>query len=370
VISDTGIGITKDRADRLFQPFFQVDSSMSRKYGGTGLGLAISKTLVQMMGGHIGVESEEGKGSKFWFTATFEKQPNHTTIWCPADAQIQEQHILVVAGGATDRLVLCERLRSWGCRHEGVCTGEEALDMLRKAREVGDPFSAAIIDTDMSGRDAETLGREIKKTQELRDTVLVMLTSLSEQTDPTRLQKSGFAACLTKPVKASSLYDCLVAVSRPSPVLPEAGPPAPIVSRDSCADSIERQVKILVAEDNPVSQRVAVRLLEKLGYHADVVSNGREAVSALEVVPYDVVLMDVQMPDMDGFEATAIFRQNEKHTGRHIPIIAMTAHATKGDRDRCIEAGMDDYISKPVCSKELAEVLKRTLSASANALRR
>jgi signal transduction histidine kinase/CheY-like chemotaxis protein len=365
-VTDTGIGIPKGGADRLFKPFSQVDSSTSRKYGGAGLGLAFSKALVQMMGGQIGVGSEEGRGSRFWFTAVLEKQSAGATISSPVDTQIQGQRVLLVGGSATNRQAVREPLLSWGCRPEEVPKREEALDRLRQARQAGDPFSVAIVDLGISEKEAEAFGREAKNSDEPRGTALVLLTSLGERADVARLEKIGFAARLTKPVKPSFLYDCLVAVSRPKPALPRAEAPAPGLRRDSAAEARKPQARILVAEDNAVNQKVALRLLEKLGYYAAAVGNGKEAISALEMIPYDLVLMDVQMPEVDGLEATMRIREKESRTGRHIPVIAMTANATAADRERCLEAGMDDFVTKPVNPKKLTEVLERTFLASSS----
>jgi signal transduction histidine kinase/CheY-like chemotaxis protein/HPt (histidine-containing phosphotransfer) domain-containing protein len=366
-VTDTGIGIPQDSRDRLFKTFSQVDASITRKYGGTGLGLAISNKLVEMMGGQIGVESEEGKGSTFWFSVDMEKQleSRHPERVLPQN--IREARILVVDDHETNRLVFREMLRSWGCRFDEATDGIQALEKLDHAREEGDPFWIALVDMQMPGMDGKTLGKKIKADPTLGDTRLVMLTSVGHRGESTKLQQIGFAAYLTKPVKISHLYDCLVTVLSVS-----AGEAKdsdrPIITRHTLREQKKRRIRILVAEDNVVNQKVALRILEKLGFGADTVANGQEAVTALETIPYDLVLMDVQMPDMNGYEATRFIRDPRSRVLRHdIPIIAMTAHALKGDRDKCLEAGMNDYLSKPVTALALEEMLDRHLAASAPA---
>ena len=355
-VSDTGIGIVREHMDRLFMSFSQVDSSTTRKYGGTGLGLAISKKLVETMGGEIGVGSEEGKGSTFWFTAVLEKQPRGRDAKVVAPEDIRGKRILVVDDNATNRLVLTEQLRSWECRVEEAEGGSQALDKLQQAFAETSPFDIAILDMQMPEMDGEMLGKKIKGDVDLKDTVLVMLSSMGQRGDAARLREIGFAAYLTKPVKQSQLYDCLATVTG-TKIEKEAAPEKRLVTRHSLSDERRRQVRILLAEDNIINQQVALHILGKLGFRADAVANGQEAVKALEMIPYDLVLMDVQMPEMDGFEATQRIR-NSKFEIRKVPIIAMTAHAMKGDRERCLEAGMDDYISKPIEPDELLKKIE------------
>jgi PAS domain S-box-containing protein len=359
-VTDTGVGIPKDRMDRLFQSFSQVDASTSRRYGGTGLGLAISKELSEMMGGRIGVESEEDKGSTFWFTAVLEKQPQgrYAEIVVPED--IRKMRILVVDDNATNREVLRERLKSWGCRFDEASHGEQALDKLRLAVADGDPFGIAILGMQMPVMNGEAIGRKIKEDSDLKDTILVMLTSLGLRGDAARMKEIGFAAYLTKPVKNSQLYDCLITVMGRKTEEREGASSESIVTRYSIAEDKKRKIRILLAEDNMINQQVALNILEKFGYRADAVANGQEAVKALEMVPYDLVLMDVQMPEMDGLQATAQIRNPKSAVINHdIPVIAMTAHAMKGDRERCLEAGMNDYTTKPIDPKELLKTLTK-----------
>jgi signal transduction histidine kinase/DNA-binding response OmpR family regulator len=363
-VTDTGIGIPTDRLDRLFQSFYQVDASFTRKYGGTGLGLAISKQLAEMMGGRIGVESEAGKGSTFWFTAVLEKQPGARDAEVIVPEDVRGARILVVDDHPTNRLVLRELLRSWGCRFEEAADGQQALASLHRAVTEGDPFRIALVDMQMPVMDGKTLGGKIKADPDLRDTLLVMLTSVGQRGDAHKFQQIGFSAYMTKPVKVSQLYDCLATVLGVASVGSEKAA-RPIITRHTLMEDKKRRVRILVAEDNVVNQKVAVRILEKLGYCADAVANGQETITALEKIGYDLVLMDVQMPEMNGFEATRIIRDPGSGVLRHdIPVVAMTAHALKGDRERCLEAGMDDYASKPVTALALSEILDRHLGSA------
>jgi len=364
-VTDTGIGVPEDKQKLIFDSFTQADGSPTRKFGGTGLGLAISKRLVEMMGGEIGVESREGKGSTFWFTVVLEKQPQaaRSTITIPAD--IRGLRVLVVDDNETNRKILRIQLKSWGCRPAEVPAGDRALELLREAKKSGDPFQLAIIDMQMPGMDGETLGRIIKADPTISDTVLVLMTSIGLRGDARRCREIGFAAYLSKPVRGSQLYDVLVEVMSKRTLQEQ---PQELVTKYSIKEGRKRKMRILLAEDNPVNQKVASRILEKGGYQVDVVANGREAVEAFQNSSYDLVFMDVQMPELDGFEATRVIREKEKGSERHIPIIAMTAHAMKGDRERCLEAGMDDYIPKPIQPKDMFEVIDKWANSKDEAL--
>jgi CheY-like chemotaxis protein len=258
----------------------------------------------------------------------------------------------------TNRRILLRQLSSWGCIVEEAADGEKTLTKMRHAADSHFPFDIAILDMVMPDLDGVTLGRKIKADSKIAKTQLVMLTSLGNRGDAKLVQEIGFAAYLTKPVKSSQLRDCLgMVISNHS--LEFAGRTAPIVTRYSVAEQKKRNIKILLAEDHPVNQKVVLRTLEKMGYQTEAVTNGQEVLSALEKIDYDLILMDVQMPEMDGFEATRAIRQKEKKTGLHVHIIAMTAHAMKGDRERCLEAGMDDYVSKPIQPNSLSDAIKR-----------
>jgi len=363
-VTDTGIGIPRDRLYRLFKSFSQADASTTRKYGGTGLGLAISKRLSEMMGGEIGVDSEQGKGSTFWFTAVLEKQPERQEALPVLPADILGKRVLVVDDNQTNREVLSAYLGSWDCRCAAAAGAREALGMLREAAKAADPFHLVILDQIMPEMDGEALGRAIKAEPALKQTPLVMLTSWGRRGDAARVREIGFSAYLTKPIKHSQLFDCLVTVLGKEPATAKEDEKPPLVTRHTLAEA-RRKVHILLVEDNIVNQKLATRLLEKMGYRSDAVGNGREAVEALETVAYDVVLMDVQMPEMDGYEATRVIRDPQSRVQNHeVPIIAMTAHAMKGDRERCLEAGMNDYIAKPVQPKKFLEVIEPFLPQS------
>jgi PAS domain S-box-containing protein len=362
-VRDTGIGIPADRMDRLFQSFSQVDASTTRQYGGTGLGLAISKQITELMDGQIGVESKEGEGSTFWFTAVLDKQPVDSHQAKVKLEDIKDLRVLVVDDNSTNRRILQAYLSAWGCCPTEVTCADEAIAALQTANEDGDPFRIALLDMHMNGMNGELLGRKIKADPQLRGVVMVMLTSMAQRGDAERMHQAGFAAYLTKPVKQSQLLDCLQRVAGNSEDSWQGYLEA-IVTSHSLTEGRKRRVRILLADDNIMNQKVGQRILEvKLGYRADVVSNGAEAVESLARQCYDLVLMDCQMPVMDGYQATAAIRDPNSSVRNHdIPIIAMTANAMKGDREKCLEAGMDDYVAKPIKPQELADAIERNLS--------
>ncbi len=365
-VSDTGIGIPEDKIAALFEAFTQADPSMTRKFGGTGLGLSISKRLSEMMGGEIGATSREGEGSTFWFTVVLEKQPEDRTP--PPDsrksaiASLAGKRVLVVDDNPTNCLILKRQLEAWGLEYEEAPDGKAALDWLQSATHEGTPVDLAILDMQMPYMDGETLGRHIKEDRRLAEIPLVMMTSIGSRGDAKRLEEIGFAAYLTKPVKQGQLLACLAAVVGAPLGIEAPDKVRPLITRHSLAEGTRRSARILLAEDNVTNQIVALSVLKKLGFHADAVANGREAVKALSTVPYDLVLMDVQMPDMDGFEATRLVRApGSPALDRRVPIVAMTAHALKGDRERCLDAGMDDYVAKPINAQELLEAVEKQL---------
>jgi len=360
-VTDTGIGIPKDRQDALFEAFAQVDSSTTRQYGGTGLGLTISKRLAEMMGGEIGLESVEGEGATFWFTVLFRKQKrDDSRLDAEVTADLKGARVLVVDDNATNRRWLTMLLDSWGCRPDEAPDGEAGLNQLLEAAGQGDPFRMAIIDMHMPGMDGETLGKRIRQAPALSETLLVMMATMGRRGDASRLRKIGFSAYLTKPVKEPIVHDCLVRVLSDEEG-PSAKPDQHIVTRHSIVEDRWRKTRILLAEDNVINQKVALKILEKIGCRADAVVNGRQALEALQSRAYDLVLMDCQMPEMDGYAATRKIRSLNSEI-RNVPIVAMTAHAMQGDRDKCIEAGMDDYIPKPVNPQTLIEVIERWLT--------
>jgi signal transduction histidine kinase/PleD family two-component response regulator len=360
-VSDTGIGIPNDRLNTLFEAFTQADASTTRRYGGTGLGLSIGKQLAEMMGGAIGAESEEGKGSTFWFTTIFEKQPEGKRAKPMIPEDIRGKRVLVVDDNETNRLVVKQQLLSWGCLHDEAAGGETALVMLKSAHENGNPFDIAILDMQMPEMDGEMLGRKIKADPLLQNIPLMMMSSIGQRGDAVRIQEVGFAAYLTKPVKQSQLYNCLASVFSLAKTK-EASHGKHLITKHSIAEDMRSRARILLVEDNITNQKVALIILNKLGYHADAVANGEEAVKALELIPYDLVLMDCQMPVMDGYEASACIRDPQSSVLNHnVPIIAMTAHAMKGDQEKCLASGMDDYVSKPVGPQKLSDALERQL---------
>lgn len=358
-VKDSGIGIPQDRLDRLFKSFSQVDASTTRKHGGTGLGLAISKQLVELMGGQIGVESEEGRGSTFWFTLPLKKKQGSFVFLDPSPSNLEGYRFLIVDDNVVNRRILRQELENWGCRPEEAASGKAALQILHQAVEAGTPYDIALIDMLMPEMDGESLGRLIKGDVNLWTTTLVMLTSVVDSLSAARAQEIGFAAWLTKPVKRSQLLRCLVSLTKPSQPQENLEPSSPVVSFHA-----GKPWRILVAEDNPINQKLVRRLLEKIGYYVDAVANGKEAVQAVETAPYDLILMDVQMPGMDGLEATSIIREREKGNSRHIPIIAVTATAMKEDRELCLSAGMDGYVTKPFQPPELKDAIAKLLAAS------
>jgi PAS domain S-box-containing protein len=361
-VRDTGIGISEENLGILFQPFTQGDASMTRKYGGTGLGLSISKHIVSLMGGTIDVQSVEGKGSTFRFSASFGKQPERSRPQGePPHTDLTKSRILFVDDNAATRKALSGYLASWHGRFSEASDAGSCLEKLQAAVTERDPYRIAILDMQMPGMNGEELGIRIKQNPLLRDIRLVMMSPAGKQDHFARLKEIGFSGFLAKPVKQSRLYDCLATaldLKQDSPA--RVDPPAK--THPAADRSLGRKHRILVAEDNVTNQKVVVGILKKLGYEADTAANGLEAIRLLETAPYDLLFMDVQMPEMDGLEATEAIRRRESESGGHIPIIAMTAYALKGDDVQCFQAGMDDYISKPIVPKTVAAKLEKWLS--------
>jgi two-component system sensor histidine kinase/response regulator len=357
-VTDTGIGIPKDKQTKIFESFTQADGSTTRKYGGTGLGLFISRRLVELMDGKIGLESQPGKGSCFWFTTTLEKQKEFQHVsptLVPAD--IRGKRILVVDDNKTNRTILAKMLESFGCSPEAVENGDEAIKTLERATHKEKFFDLVFLDMQMPQMDGEETLRAIKDDPEIRDVAVVMLTSVGVRGDVARLQALGCAGYLVKPIKQSQLFDMIVTVFNREKIEVQEKP-LPIVSRHTIEEEKRRRIRILLAEDNPTNQKLTVILLKKAGYSVDALEDGQKVMEVLNRASYDLVLLDVQMPEMDGFETARAIREKERGR-KHIPIIAITAHAMKGDRERCLQAGMDDYVSKPIEPKKLFETIKK-----------
>jgi PAS domain S-box-containing protein len=355
-VTDTGIGIPIDKQKRIFEAFAQADTSTTRKYGGTGLGLAICAQLAELMGGRVWVESQVGSGSTFHFTARFglqdasaEKSPE------PAPVKLQNLPVLVVDDNATNRRILEEMITNWRMRPVAAANGAAALKAMKRARTEGNPFQVVLLDGHMPKMDGFEVAARVKKDPHLRHATVILLTSAGRREDVTRAKTLGAAAALTKPVKQSELWDAIVTALH----VPGRAKKRPSMTRERALGA-RRPLRILVAEDNPVNQQLALHLLERRGHSAIVAENGREALAAIEKNTFDLVLMDVQMPEMGGLEATRAIREKEKSTGKHLPIVAMTAHAMQGDRERCLEAGMDGYLAKPLDPKIFLQVVEGT----------
>lgn len=358
-IRDTGIGVPSDKISVLFNSFTQADTSLSRKYGGTGLGLAISKGLAEKMGGSIGVESAEGKGSTFWFVVPFLKQKPKVAPAVESGANFKGVRILIVDDNATNRLALAGQLRSWKIDVEMAGDGAEALAKMRSAANNKRTFAVALIDSCMPEMDGVTLGKAVKADSALKNTILFLMSSMAMFPETYIQNKHLFAATIIKPVRKRYLYCSLLAALKgeTTSAREEKGAAEP---KQHEQYRIGNRLNVLVAEDNLANQKVTLSILENMGHWGHVVANGREALQALETMPYDLVLMDVQMPEMDGLEATAIIRDPKSQVRDHaIPILALTAYAMEGDRERCLAAGMNGYIAKPVSIKAIADAIAK-----------
>jgi signal transduction histidine kinase/CheY-like chemotaxis protein len=354
LVVDTGIGIPESVRPRLFLSFSQADSSTSRKYGGTGLGLAISKQLIELMGGSIDVESTEGEGSTFWFHLPFEIAQSIVAS-DEGDTRLIGRSVLVVDDNDTSRRILRHELGKWGLDMAEASSGPDAIELLESTDR---PFDVMIVDTEMPDMDGFELAEAVQGFAHHARTPIVLLNSTSRVRSPEELESLGISDQLLKPVRRLTLQRSVARAMGMDPDLVEAPPPPPDIKPQEDTEVERQQVRILLAEDNSVNQKVALRQIEKLGYSAEAVANGHEAVAALERIRYDIVLMDCQMPEMDGFEATGVIRKREGDRA-HTVIIAMTANAMEGDRDRCIAAGMDDYLSKPLTKEALGTMLDK-----------
>jgi two-component system sensor histidine kinase/response regulator len=362
IVSDTGVGIAPDKLKAIFDSFSQADTSTTREFGGTGLGLTISKRLVEMMGGNIWVESEAGVGSHFHFTVRLRttKQREVVEESTTEPALLHGIKVLIVDDNRTNRRILEGLVKRWGMNPTAVADGEKALAALSAAREGNEPYGLILTDMHMPKMDGFGLVEQIKQRLDISTSTIMMLTSGGQRGDAARCGELGISAYLLKPVRQSELRE---AIARVLGAKEQAGP-KPMITPYSLKDDSDpkKSLRILLAEDNPINQKLAVRMLGKRGHHVAVAPNGRQALAALKEGSYNLVLMDVQMPEMDGLEATMLLRKQEELTGHHQAVVAMTALVMKGDRERCMAAGMDGYLSKPIRPQELDEVLDRYLS--------
>jgi CheY-like chemotaxis protein len=363
-VHDTGVGIPQEKLKSIFEPFTQADGSMSRKFGGTGLGLTISARLTEMMGGRVWVQSEPDKGSTFHFTC-------RVRLRAGADSQVRQAAllscegltVLVVDDNRTNRRILQEMLLTWGMKPILAETGEAALAALSAVQKAETTLALILIDAHMPGMDGFALAEQIIRIPTFRGTAIVMLTSSGQPGDAKRCREMGLAAYLTKPITQPELFDVVSAALRSIDK-----PTSSAQSKSSASlGTHSRQVRVLLAEDNVVNQRLTVLLLEKRGHAVTIAGNGKQALTALEGGEFDIVLMDIQMPELNGLQATAAIRTCEKQGRKRLPIIAMTAHAMKGDREMCLAGGMDDYISKPIRAAELFEMIDRLLGIPSQA---
>jgi two-component system sensor histidine kinase/response regulator len=366
-VSDTGIGMSSQQLDKLFEPFSQADGSTTRKYGGTGLGLSICKRLAELMGGTIGVTSQENRGSTFWVQVPYRKANLASMPDMPALPKLEELKVLVVDDDPNARDITQMYLMSWGMKCFCVSKADVALTELRKAVRQDAPYDLAIVDYVMPELDGMALGELVRNDPEISDTKLLLFTGYDERGQAKRALQAGFSAYLVKPLRQSRLFDSICQAFHHDSNLslghsyPDDEKPMEGTTLDQGAD---RAPKILVSEDSPTSQKVALLQLKKLGYAADIASNGQEAVAAAMAKNYSLIFMDCQMPDMDGFEATKAIRKTEQTTGAHVPIIGLTAQAMEGDRERCLDAGMDDYLSKPATLEKIGQMIDRWLSGA------
>jgi CheY-like chemotaxis protein len=361
-VTDTGIGVGEEERQRLFQPFVQADGSITRRFGGTGLGLSISKRLVELMGGTIGMESVQGEGSTFWSVVPLERR-TESPILSTKD-ELRNIRVLIADDDPNAREILHSYTLSWGLRNGTAINAQEALKMLRQAYIDGDPYQIAILDLIMPDKSGIELAREIISDPAISQAKLILLTAYDTAGLGSQTIELGFKAYITKPVRQSQLLNCLLAVvCGREPAITKSAAAARGAGRKTAREEL-----ILIAEDHPINQQVAQMYLDELGFASHIVSTGKDAVNAVAKNEYSLVLMDCQMPEMDGFAATGAIRKAEALTGRKTPIIAMTANAMAGDRDRCITAGMDDYISKPVDPDALKKVLETWLPGTATSV--
>jgi signal transduction histidine kinase/CheY-like chemotaxis protein len=359
-IRDTGIGIPMEAQKKIFESFAQADGSTTRQYGGTGLGLTISKQLVRMMGGEIGVTSEPGVGSEFFFTARLQKASGSSLSPRIARTNLKGLRVLVVDDNETNREILEKQLNVWGIRSRSACGGDEALSLLGAGVDQGAPFDIAILDYNMPDIDGLMLAGVIKQDPSLSGTRLILLSSIGIRGDGRKARETGISGYLTKPVRQSVLFNCLATVAGGHDIEAEG---TMVTQYTMLGERKKIEGRILLVEDNPVNQQVTLSMLKALGAHADIAGNGQEALDAIAREPYDLVLMDCQMPVLDGYEATRILRARERKSGGgRLTVVALTANALPGDSDRCLAVGMDDYLSKPFTIQKLHETIAKWIA--------
>jgi len=373
-IKDTGIGISEDKQDTIFDIFTQADGSMTRRYGGTGLGLAISRELTKLMGGEIGVESKEGVGSTFWFTAVFPKQGGIAYPRPLEDVDLSTLRVLIVDDNETNRIILMEYLKSWGCVAIDAPDGEGAITVLRTAAALGESFDIIISDYQMPNMTGFELTKEIRTMKGIKKIPIIILTSVGNMGEGKSCRELGIQGYLTKPARRDELRRAILSVLGLSTDVDNTET-IPLITRHTLAEESRGNIQILLAEDYPTNQKVAMMHLKKAGYNVDLAENGQQALAACKRKQYDLVLMDIQMPVMDGYDATKKIRELEARLRdeagtigasrlNRIPIIAMTAHAMQGFKEKCLEIGMDDYISKPIRQQELFKMVDKWAMAS------
>jgi CheY-like chemotaxis protein len=356
-VSDTGIGIPEEKQQTIFEAFEQVDSSTTRKYGGTGLGLSISASLVRLMGGTMWVESKVRQGSKFHFTVVLEPKKSESEPLTKGSHKLIDLPILVVDDNASNRRILKEILTNWHMKPTLANSGAEALNALEKGNSKNS-FALVLLDVHMPDMDGFAVAEQIRNSYKHQGIKVILLTSASRPSDVARCRELGISDYLSKPIKQSELFDAIVTA-----MAEHSGERERYESTSAFIQASERSLRVLLAEDNPVNQTLAMRILERLGHKVQVVKNGKEAIGRAQEEEFDLILMDVQMPEMDGLEATTAIRAAEAGTGKHVPIVAMTAHVMKGDREKCLSAGMDGYLSKPIRIAELKQAMSEVEKA-------